>query len=72
MTKKGSGSHPVVELIFDEMRRQRLTLESVALESGVSRAAIHAWPANGNPKLTSLAAVAEVLGLEIVARSKSK
>jgi DNA-binding phage protein len=72
---KGRGdelkTHPILQAVFSEMKARGRSLESVSVDSGVSRSSIHRWAEWGNPKLLSLDAVAQALGLKIVVVKES-
>lgn len=64
-------THPILQTVFAEMKARGRSLESVSVDSGVSRSSIHRWAEWGNPKLLSLDAVAQALGMKIIVVKES-
>lgn len=59
-------AHPLVRFLFHEMRRQRVSYEEQAEQSGLSRHTLTAWRGRSKPDLDSLEAALGVLGYGLV------
>jgi hypothetical protein len=57
---------PHVKLLFAEMARQGVTYDALEERSGVRRAALKAWRHKNSPNWTSLAAVFNSIGWDLV------
>ena len=61
-------THPVVDLVFSEAQRQRLSKTALARRAGVSYSQLVRWQIGRYwPRFRELAAVLDVLGYDITA-----
>lgn len=61
-------AHPVVQTLFNEMNRQRTTINEVAERAGLSTAGVSDWRYRKMPTVANLAAALNVIGLELTVR----